>query len=187
MQPHPFRLRMFTNIHRPNLSSERKVLYALDTIFLTLRFKNYSIMRIPFLLLAFTSLLFWSCKDKSDMDKIEAYLADNNLTATATASGLYYIITQEGTGDHPNLLSSVTVRYKGYLLDGTVFDQTTGNQTVTFPLANLIQGWQEGIPLLKKGGKGTFFCPSDLGYGSQQVGSIPPNSVLIFEIELVDF
>jgi FKBP-type peptidyl-prolyl cis-trans isomerase len=107
--------------------------------------------------------------------------------AQSTASGLYYIITQEGTGDHPTLQSTVKVRYKGYRLNGDVFDQTSGTSTATFPLTQLILGWQEGIPLLKKGGKGTFFCPSDLAYGSQQVGDIPPNSVLIFEIELVDF
>ncbi|MFN9955636.1 MAG: FKBP-type peptidyl-prolyl cis-trans isomerase, partial [bacterium] len=73
------------------------------------------------------------------------------------------------------------------LLDGTIFDQTTGNQTATFPLANLIPGWQEGIPLLQKGGKGTFLLPSALGYGPNPVGPIPANSVLIFEIELIDF
>lgn len=139
------------------------------------------------LLLVFTGLTMLSCKEESDMEKIEDYLAKNNLVAQSTASGLYYIITQEGTGDHPTLQSTVKVRYKGYRLNGDVFDQTSGTSTATFPLTQLILGWQEGIPLLKKGGKGTFFCPSDLAYGSQQVGDIPPNSVLIFEIELVDF
>jgi FKBP-type peptidyl-prolyl cis-trans isomerase FkpA len=144
-------------------------------------------MRYLILLLVISTLSTLSCKDESDMEKIEGYLADNNLTATSTPSGLYYIITKEGTGGHPNLSSSVTVKYKGYRLNGEVFDETTGNNTATFPLTNLILGWQEGIPLLKKGGKGTFFCPSDLAYGSQRVGDIPANSVLIFEIELVDF
>ena len=75
----------------------------------------------------------------------------------------------------------------GSQLDGVVFDQTTGSATAKFRLGDLIQGWQIAIPLLQKGGKGTFFCPSDLGYGPQAVGNIPSNSVLIFEIELVDF
>ncbi len=79
------------------------------------------------------------------------------------------------------------VKYKGYLTDGTVFDQTTGSLSATFSLSGLIEGWQEGIPLLKKGGKGTFFLPSALGYGPSGAGSIPPNTVLIFEIELLDF
>ncbi len=121
-----------------------------------------------------------------DTKKIKAYLADNNLVAESTASGLHYIIEEEGTGGHPNLNSEVTVNYKGYLLNGKVFDQTN-TTPVTFPLKNLILGWQQGIPLLQKGGKGKFFLPSGLGYGRQATGSIPANSVLIFEIELVNF
>ena len=149
--------------------------------------QNNNDMRYLTLFLAIAGCTLFACKDKSDMEKIEDYLADNNLTATSTPSGLYYIITAEGSGGHPNLNSTVTVRYKGYRLNGKVFDETVGTDTATFPLKNLIQGWQEGIPLLQKGGKGTFFVPSDLGYGAQQVGDIPANSVLIFEIELVDF
>lgn len=152
-------------------------------------------MRLLTLLLAVLSLTTLSClKDVSpeeqleiDIQKIKDYLAANNLTATETPSGLHYIITQEGTGGNPNLLSNVTVKYKGYLLDGMVFDETTGSTTATFPLANLIEAWQEGIPLLKKGGKGTFFSPSALAYGPNGVSGIPGNSVLIFEIELVNF
>lgn len=153
-------------------------------------------MRYFTLLATLLTLAFFSCKDdilspeeqlQEDIRIIKKYLVDNNLTADSTASGLHYIITQEGFGDHPDLQDTVTVKYKGYLTDGTVFDQTTGNQTVKFPLKNLIIGWQEGIPFLKKSGKGTFLLPSSLGYGSSGVGSIPPNSVLIFEIELVDF
>lgn len=155
-------------------------------------------MRYLVLLFPLLVLSFFSCNDKvlspeeqleEDIRIIKQYLDDNNLTADSTASGLRYIITQEGTGGHPNLQSTVKVKYKGYLTDGTVFDQTTGSQTATFPLSNLIAGWQEGIPLLKKGGKGTFFLPSYLGYGPGGSGSgeIPPNSVIIFEIELIDF
>ena len=121
-----------------------------------------------------------------DVKKIEDYLAENNLTAQSTASGLHYIIEEPGAGGHPNINSTVTVKYKGYLLNGNVFDES-GNSTVTFPLKNLILGWQEGIPLLKEGGKGKFFIPSGLGYGRSGSGSIPGNSVLIFDIELVSF
>jgi len=118
---------------------------------------------------------------------IRDYLAENNIDATKHSSGLYYFITVEGTGDHPNANSTVTVRYKGYLTDDSIFDQTEGNDTATFGLTSLIEGWKIGIPLLKKGGQGTFFLPSALGYGSQSTGSIPANSVLIFDIELVNF
>ena len=121
-----------------------------------------------------------------DIKKIEDYLTENNLVAQTTASGLHYIIEEPGTGGYPNLNSTVTVKYKGYLLNGNVFDES-GDTPVTFPLANLILGWQEGIPLLQRGGKGKFFIPSALGYGRSGSGSIPGNSPLIFEIELVDF
>lgn len=136
--------------------------------------------------------LFSACKkEESQADKddtiIQQYLSDNSIEATKDPSGLYYVITEEGTGDHPDINSEVTVKYKGYLTNGTVFDETTGNSSVTFPLSGLIRGWQIGIPKLKQGGKGTFFVPSALGYGSQAVGNIPANSVLIFDIELVSF
>ena len=152
-------------------------------------------MRLLVFMLAAFSLTTMSClKDNSpekqleeDIQKIKDYLADHNLTAIERPSGLHYIITQEGTGSNPSPLATVTVKYKGYLLDGTVFDQTTGSNTATFPLDGLIEAWREGIPLLKSGGNGTFFAPSGLAYGPNGIGSIPPNSVLIFEIELVSF
>jgi FKBP-type peptidyl-prolyl cis-trans isomerase FkpA len=149
---------------------------------------------VPFLLLL--SCLFMGACDKSlspeeqlkaDVEKIEKYLSDKGLTAQKTGSGLHYIITQQGTGGSPTVSSKITIKYKGYLLDGSVFDATLNGQSAVFPLSSLIQGWQEGIPLLKKGGKGTFFIPSGLGYGSSDQGSIPANSVLIFEIELINY
>lgn len=145
--------------------------------------------------MAVFSLSTLSCLDvdtpeeqlEKDIQLIKDYLADNNLTAIERPSGLHYFVTQEGTGDNPSPLATVTVRYKGYTLDGTVFDQTSGNETATFKLTDLIEAWQEGIPLLKESGKGTFLSPSALAYGPNGVGGIAPNSVLIFEIELVSF
>ncbi len=137
-----------------------------------------------------------SCGDKTlspeeqfveDIRIIKQYLSDNNLTADSTTKGLHYIITNTGGGGNPNQQSSVKVKYKGYLTNGTVFDETTGDETITFPLTDLIEGWQIGIPLLQKGGKGTFLLPSAIGYGPYATGTIPSNSVLIFEIELIDF
>lgn len=126
---------------------------------------------------------------QADIDDqiIRDYLSENNIDATKHSSGLYYTITVEGAGEHPSANSTVTVRYKGYLTDGTVFDQTQGTETATFGLTSLIEGWKIGIPLLKKEGKGTFYIPSGLGYGSRATGSIPANSVLIFEIDLINF
>jgi FKBP-type peptidyl-prolyl cis-trans isomerase FkpA len=122
---------------------------------------------------------------KIDTEIIEAYIAEKGLDATTTGTGLYYVIIEEGTGDHPVASSRVKVNYKGYFTNGNVFDQTSGGPVV-FPLADLIKGWQEGIPLLKEGGSGTFLVPSGLGYGNKDIGPIPANSVLVFEITLVE-
>jgi FKBP-type peptidyl-prolyl cis-trans isomerase FkpA len=121
----------------------------------------------------------------ADENIITKYIADHQLNATATGSGLYYVITTQGTGVQPSANSVVTVNYKGYLTDGTVFDRSPAGGFVT-SLTKVIQGWQEGIPLFKKGGKGMLLVPSALGYGSQATASIPASSVLIFDIELVD-
>lgn len=122
---------------------------------------------------------------KKDTAAIEAWLKENELEAQVTESGLYYIIHELGEGEHPNITSLVRVHYKGSFIDGKVFDQTT-DSPATFPLADLIPAWQEGIPLLKEGGQLTLVVPSRLGYGHQDVGPIPANSVLIFEITLVE-
>lgn len=121
-----------------------------------------------------------------DTKKIKQYLSDNGLTAQSTASGLHYIIEVEGTGGHPDIDSEVTVDYKGYFLDGEVFDDG-GAAPAVFTLNGVIDGWQEGIPLFKKGGKGKLFIPSGLGYGPSGYLDIPSNAVLAFDVELVDF
>jgi FKBP-type peptidyl-prolyl cis-trans isomerase FkpA len=144
-------------------------------------------------LFGFLALLFAGCskddegQDELDDQIIQDYLNQNNIDALEHESGLYYVIEEEGTGGHPDLNSMVEVLYVGSLTNGNVFDETTGNSPVSFPLQNLIEGWQIGIPLLQKGGAGTFFIPSRLGYGSTAHYGIPANSVLIFEITLVDF
>ncbi|PHN06492.1 FKBP-type peptidyl-prolyl cis-trans isomerase [Flavilitoribacter nigricans] len=133
-----------------------------------------------------------ACKkevDQAEVDRllIEEYVAATGLNTQVDPSGLYYVIEEPGTGIQPNISDDVEVRYKGYLLDGTVFDQTTGDKTVVFNLGGLILGWQIAIPLLKEGGKGTFIHPSALAYGRRSAGPlIGPNEVLVFEIELVD-
>lgn len=151
------------------------------------------IKNFPLLLIICLSLSLVAC-NKDDVDqaalddeKINQYLLDNNLQATGTSSGLYYIIEDEGNGDgFPEISSTISVHYTGYLLDGVVFDETETNPYEGV-LSELILGWQEGIPLFKNGGKGKFFIPSHLGYGREQVSIIPGNSVLIFDIELVNF
>ncbi|OYT15736.1 MAG: peptidylprolyl isomerase [Bacteroidetes bacterium 4572_77] len=118
-----------------------------------------------------------------DIAKIENYLEEHHLEATKTASGLFYIISSPGSGTHPDINSNVTVNYTGKLIDGSVFD----SGVFTSPLRNLIQGWQEGIPLLGSDGRCRLFIPSTLGYGANAQSGIPANSVLIFDIHLISF
>jgi peptidylprolyl isomerase len=127
---------------------------------------------------------------EADNAIILEYLKSNNLVAQATDSGIYYIIDEPGEGtDHPNSASTVTTHYEGKLLDGTVFDSSIKRgDPLQFSLGRVIQGWQEAIPLLKKGGKGTFIIPSGMAYGPRGAGGqIGPNEVLIFYVELIDF
>lgn len=122
---------------------------------------------------------------KFEREKIRNYLKENNLIADSTLSGIFYIISDAGTGDSPTTSSTVTVNYKGYFADGTTFDQS--DPVATFELNAVIRGWKEVVPLLKKEGVGTFLIPSDLAYGQEGSGTIPGNTMLIFDIALVDF
>lgn len=116
--------------------------------------------------------------------EITDYIAKNNLKAQKTASGLYYVITEPGTGTQPTAESNVTVAYKGYFTNGTVFDQS-GPEGISFGLNQVIKGWTEGIPFLKAGGSGILLIPSQIGYGSNDTGPIPANSVLVFDVKLI--
>ncbi len=128
------------------------------------------------------------CSFDADQDVITKYLADNNLTATKTESGLHYIIEKEGLGTlYPNINSTVGVKYKGYFTDGVVFDENA--QGTEFTVGQVIAGWQEGLTLMKKQSKAQFFIPSSLAYGSRAVGGMEGRecSVIIFDVELDDF
>ena len=122
---------------------------------------------------------------EADENIILEYIADHNLTATATGTGLYYVVNDEGTGTRPIATSDVTVSYKGYFTDGNVFDQSTA-AGITFNLQGVIEGWTEGIPKFKEGGNGILLIPSALAYGVNGSGSIPGNTVIIFDVELID-
>ncbi len=131
-----------------------------------------------------------SCKDDvdqktEDRDTILKYIADHNLDAKSTASGLYYVIENEGSGKRPTVKSDVQTYYKGTFTNGSVFDESIPSG-IWFNLSQVIEGWQEGIPLFMEGGKGKLLVPSHLGYGSNTQNSIPANSVLIFDIKLID-
>ena len=108
-----------------------------------------------------------------------------------TASGLYYILTKEGEGEHPPKGANVSVHYRGTLVDGTVFDSSyQRDQPLEFSVGvgQVIPGWDEGILLLNKGAAARFVIPSHLGYGAQGAGGvIPADATLIFEVELIKF
>lgn len=120
-----------------------------------------------------------------DISIIQEFLQENGLVAERTASGLHYIIDEQGTGGNPTATSDVDVTYKGYLTDDSVFDP--GSRT-SFNLSRVIPGWTEGIQLFEKGGKGMLLIPSYLGYSNRPpTSAIPRNAVLLFDIELHDF
>ena len=125
----------------------------------------------------------------SETASVETYLANNSITnATKHPNGFYYTINTQGAGSVPAACSGVTVKYVGKLTNGNIFDNSNTNYPngTTFTLGQLIPGWQQGIPLIQKGGSITLYIPPSLGYGASGSGPIPANSILIFNIELVD-
>lgn len=129
-------------------------------------------------------------KEMQETLDIEKYIKDNNLTVVTTASGLKYVMLAEGTGEQAQAGKTVRVHYTGKLLDGTKFDSSLDrNDPIEFNLGQgmVIRGWDEGIALLKVGGKALLIIPSNLGYGARGAGNvIPPFSPLTFEVELVE-
>lgn len=101
-------------------------------------------------------------------------------------NGLQYEIIKEGEGKSPKLRNRVKTHYKGTLLDGTVFDSSYDrNEPITFGVGEVIDGWKEALQLMKPGAKWKLYIHPELGYGERGTGNIPPNSLLIFEIELI--
>jgi len=147
-------------------------------------------------------VLTMSCnKDRLEEDRAEivAYLEAEGVEEwmegediidkyQVTPEGVYYIITQRGLdSERPTSGSTVKVDYKGYLI-GKKDDPFNDFDDQTFSLNGVIEGWRIGIPLIERGGSGTLLIPSSLGYGSNSPsGDIPNNSILIFEIDLIDF
>lgn len=120
----------------------------------------------------------------------EKFLASNKTKADVktTGDGLQYKVLKEGTGPTPKPTDTVTVNYRGTLLNGTEFDSSyKRNEPATFPVNGVIPGWTEALQLMKVGAKYQLFIPSALAYGERGTpdGSIAPNSTLIFEVELL--
>jgi FKBP-type peptidyl-prolyl cis-trans isomerase len=140
---------------------------------------------------------------QEDVKIIEDYIAENNLDATKTESGLFYVIEEEGSGPEVDQGDTVSVNYTGYVLNGTVFDtslESVARENDTFTegrpyepievqvgMGRVIPGWDEGLQYLKEGSKAKLIIPSTLAYGPQQASEvIKANSVLIFDLEVTD-
>lgn len=144
---------------------------------------------------------------QTDVKLIEEYLAENNIQATKTESGLFYVIEKEGKGPAIEAGDLAFVHYAGYLLDGTLFDTSLKDVAqangvfseqrdavggyapfdVMVGQGRVIPGWDEGLALLKKGDKAKLIIPSPLAYGERAAGgAIGPNSILIFDVEITD-
>lgn len=111
------------------------------------------------------------------------YIDKNNLSFVKHDSAFYYHIINEGNDSKPSYYSVVSAKYKGYFLNGVVFDDSKDN-IIQFSLRQVIKGWTYGLPLIGEGGKIELILPSRLGYGSTAYAGIPANAILIFEVEL---
>ncbi|MEO0472635.1 MAG: FKBP-type peptidyl-prolyl cis-trans isomerase [Bacteroidota bacterium] len=123
-----------------------------------------------------------------EVKEIELWAAEKGLPLQPASAGFYVHIAEEGTGPQAEKGKPVQVHYKGSLLNGQMFDSSyQRGKPFGFDLGagRVIPGWDLGIPLFKEGGKGTLVIPSPLGYGPRDMGAIPPNSTLVFEIEVV--
>ncbi len=123
-----------------------------------------------------------------NIERCKAFLEENAKKpgVQVTASGLQYIVLQEGTGKQPTENDRVRCHYEGTRIDGTVFDSSIQRGTpADFGVKQVIRGWQEALPMMKEGAKWKLFIPAELAYGEQQAGEIPPYSALVFEVELI--
>lgn len=124
----------------------------------------------------------------AEVDSLQRFLTSKNITATKDSRGYFVETLGAGYGiNNPLPNSSVTVKYRGALADGTGFDSTATGETATFQLGGVILGWQYAIPQLKKGAIINLYLPPSLGYGCSASSKIPASSILIFRIELVNF
>ncbi len=177
-------------------------IYLHCLIYDRLSLETICMRKLPVFFLVSVALYLFSCSKKNnacgyqddnvvapgaEQQIIKAYLDSAGISANLNASGFYYQIISTGSNATPNLCSSVTVTYKGQLMSGKIFDQ---QNNVLFTLGSLIDGWKKGLPLIKNGGEIKLFIPPTLGYGSNSVNTptdtIPPNSVLIFDINLLN-
>lgn len=146
--------------------------------------KIFSILAV---ILVVTACKTYSEEEKAGFDqKIQAYVAKSGVNYERSESGLYYFIEKEGEGEYIKFTDEVSFTYTGKFLDGKTFDGKNKRTPITFEASKLIEGWKEGFSYLKKGGKAKLIIPPTLGYGDHDLPDIPPHSILVFEVEIVD-
>jgi FKBP-type peptidyl-prolyl cis-trans isomerase FkpA len=129
----------------------------------------------------------YSEEDKSKFDqKIEKFIAKSDIKYERSESGLYYYIENVGDGEFIKFNDEVSFTYTGKLLSGKTFDGMHKRTPITFEVSKLIEGWKEAFMYLKKGGKAKLIIPPTLGYGDNNLPDIPPHSILVFDIEIID-
>lgn len=128
--------------------------------------------------------------EKESLNREKKWFDDNakkNSNVKTLPSGLQYEVLKAGNGEKPTPTSKVTTHYHGTLTDGTIFDSSVERkEPATFPVNGVIKGWQEALPMMNVGSKWKIYVPSALAYGARAVGKIPANSILVFEIELLN-
>jgi FKBP-type peptidyl-prolyl cis-trans isomerase FkpA len=125
----------------------------------------------------------WAIAPQYEIDSVIKYLSDSAITDTVRhCTGMFYKIDTVGTGRTPDVCSTITIKYKGQLKNGTVFDQANN---LTYPLGQFIVGFKNGIIKMKEGGTIHLYIPPALAYGSRSLDKIPSNSMLIFEVKLL--
>ena len=120
-----------------------------------------------------------------EREQILKAIASGKIDTTGSLNGMFYKILKEGDGTNVTVNDTLVINYKGQLLNGFVFDETK-ESPATFPLKRLIKGWQIGLPFCKQGGKIRLIIPSALGYSIRNLGVIPPNNILIFDVEVLE-
>ena len=125
----------------------------------------------------------------SNEELLQQFFTENNINPERTSTGLYYVIDVPGDSIMPTSTSTVVIDYHGYFLDGRVFDSSVDRgMPLEISLNNVISGWRQGVPLFGQGGSGSLYIPSGLAYGTQGTsnGSIPPNTPIAFDIQLIE-
>jgi FKBP-type peptidyl-prolyl cis-trans isomerase len=138
---------------------------------------------MKYVYLALLTMSFFACSEEIADLTTEEYIEVNNLTTIELDQGVHIVIDEAGNDKKPQINSKVKVNYEGRLTNGVLFDS---GSNVEFQLSGLIEGWRIGLKEIGEGGSCKLIIPPGAGYGGQSIGIIPPNSVLVFDMDLIE-